>query len=128
FNSSNSFVLWPSSFSTRRIVFVFMLSPRLRVPIIACPRNVTKKKLTVISLNVTILIMKYLIFGVGFVFCFLAILFIWASWGKLKTGTHPQKFVNTIQQEDLMEDELRILSWNIAFGYGEGSEGKGYAF
>lgn len=69
----------------------------------------------------------------------LCALIFWASYSPLKQGSSSQLFItdknsnkknsmntNGLDKYDDNFQELKIMSWNLAFAYGEGSEGKNY--
>lgn len=79
------------------------------------------------------MIMKKLFTVVLAVICILTLFILWASYPWQNQGFHDGQ--DTIQVvEDLRQpepfslelDTLRVLTWNIAFAYGKGSEGTGY--
>jgi endonuclease/exonuclease/phosphatase family metal-dependent hydrolase len=75
-------------------------------------------------------VFKKLFFILVFLLCGLYILFWWAGGGVQKPGEFDDKietFKKTPNQEEALETyELSILTWNIGFAYGFGSDGEGY--
>ena len=73
---------------------------------------------------------KKLFFLLVFILCMLYILFWWASNGIQEPGIFDGKietFKKTTNSEESLETyELNILTWNIAFVQGAGSDGKNY--
>lgn len=69
--------------------------------------------------------MKYLSFAFFFAILILIIFVFWASSSSLETGISSQKFESTKDEIEKIEN-LKIMSWNLGFAYGVGSEGNGF--
>ena len=76
--------------------------------------------------------MKVLFLSLGFTLAVIFAAFFWSSYGVLSSGHYTkQKFWtqdNLGYKPDLRTgDQLTVMSWNIAFAHGDGSEGTNYA-
>lgn len=63
-----------------------------------------------------------LIISIGFICLFV----LWAVQGGAKKGFSSQKIVSDQEESPLPSETLKVISWNIAWSYGMGSEGVGY--
>lgn len=73
--------------------------------------------------------MRYIVrflLGMAVLFCLVIIIFIsWAKYTPLKIGVFKQKIVSSGSELENV-NQVKIMSWNLGFAYGVGSEGSGY--
>ena len=72
--------------------------------------------------------MKKILFIIIGILLLLIILFFWASHSPLKTGSSDIPTIDYGSGEEVVptDNKLKVLTWNLAFAYGFGSEGNGY--